>query len=493
MILVTMLISGCEVDRAGLLADAEEATHFDVRPPVICPGEPVTVQWLVPNPWEGCPGRFGSCSTLDNLSSRPVNLFSSLTGYGLWGDTVVFPPDDTWFDFQGTVCDERGCLDPIVRSRWVNVLHEGHGVVQGIFPGTCNRGPAHRPFWLNLSPCSRIVGICLTTRDPIILRASGAPETTLFPGSCTENFNHLNAPGAEFWARTMMALDPTEFCGDGMTSARPRPSTISVDIIIECVPEREGCGGGSTTAALISVPCGDGICNTEYEDSFNCPADCGGSEEIFVIEDEPPTPTPTGTPTSTPASPIMRSRKNANCRRGPSTAYGVVTSFLEGQELQLEGRNADNSWWWALLPESTAHCWVADSVVAVDGPVLELPVVAAPPLPTASRTPTPTPTPTLKPPKPKPSPPAAPTKLAISSRICGDQGYSVTLRWKDNAGNEDGYRVYRDAQLIATLKANITKYTDIPPGSGPYTYSVEAFNAAGVSSRPSVHEEGCLY
>ncbi|NIS81777.1 MAG: hypothetical protein GTO14_16570, partial [Anaerolineales bacterium] len=90
-------------------------------------------------------------------------------------------------------------------------------------------------------------------------------------------------------------------------------------------------------------------------------------------------------------------------------------------------------------------------------------------------------------------PPAAPTKLAITERVCSDTAYIVILGWKDNAGNEDGYRVYRDAQLIATLGKNATSYTDNPPGSGPYTYNVEAFNGAGASSRPSVLEEGCLY
>jgi Zn-dependent metalloprotease len=111
-----------------------------------------------------------------------------------------------------------------------------------------------------------------------------------------------------------------------------------------------------------------------------------------------------------------------------------------------------------------------------------------PPLITATPTVTPTHTYT-----PKPSLPAAPGKLVISERVCDGQEYSVTLGWVDNAKNEDGYRVYRGKELIATLKPNATSFTDKPPGSGPYTYGVEAFNSAGASQRPTVYEEGCLY
>ena len=88
--------------------------------------------------------------------------------------------------------------------------------------------------------------------------------------------------------------------------------------------------------------------------------------------------------------------------------------------------------------------------------------------------------------------PAAPSKLAITDRKCTSQKYSVTLGWNDNAEDETGYHVYRNGALIATLGADATSYTDNPPGSGPYTYSVEAFNAAGASAQPTVNEAGCL-
>jgi hypothetical protein len=275
------------------------------------------------------------------------------------------------------------------------------------------------------------------------------------------------------------------------------PPAVPVDGI---VPEPGEEDSGSASEALVYVPCGDGVCNADYEDSLSCPIDCGEpeSDDSPLIVPEVITPIPSDTPISLPNDPRARFTINAHCRRGPGTAYDIVTSLFEGEEVMLEGRSADNSWWWARLPESTAHCWVADSVVVVDGPMLELPVVAAPPLPTDTPTATRTPTPTPKPPKPKPpkpqlSPPAAPSQLTIANKVCTDTKYRLTLEWFDGANNEDGYRVFRDGQLLATLGKNSNSYKENPPGSGPYTYGVEAFNPVGASGRPSVFEEGCLY
>jgi RNA polymerase sigma-70 factor (ECF subfamily) len=110
--------------------------------------------------------------------------------------------------------------------------------------------------------------------------------------------------------------------------------------------------------------------------------------------------------------------------------------------------------------------------------------------PAPTHTPTPTPSPTYT---PTLAPPAAPSKLVVLDRVCSDTTYTVTLSWTDNASNEEGFHVYRGKDLIASLKADTTSYKDSPPGSGPYTYGVEAFNAAGTSVRPSVSEDGCLF
>ena len=198
-----------------------------------------------------------------------------------------------------------------------------------------------------------------------------------------------------------------------------------------------------------------------------------------------PTPTPPLVPVS---APIGIFKQTGNCRSGPGGVYGAVTSYSQGTQVTLEGRNSDSTWWWVLRPEVGGHCFASGSVLDLSGPTASLPIIAAPPTPTTAPSPTsaPSPTPSLQ-------PPAAPNKVAISSRVCDSKSYSVVVGWNDTATNEGGYRLFRDGNLIATLGANATGYTDAPPYGGPYTYGVEAFNAAGTSSRPTVVESGCIY
>jgi hypothetical protein len=55
---------------------------------------------------------------------------------------------------------------------------------------------------------------------------------------------------------------------------------------------------------------------------------------------------------------------------------------------------------------------------------------------------------------------------------------TMNLAWTDHSNSEEGYRVYRDKQLIATLAPNSTTFIDaafVAAGS-TLSYSVEAFN-----------------
>ena len=115
-------------------------------------------------------------------------------------------------------------------------------------------------------------------------------------------------------------------------------------------------------------------------------------------------------PTVTPTAPVIFSiptftfSKNAFCRKGPSVAYEDVTAFLQGQSVQIDGRNQDEPrWWWVLIPASSGHCWVSDSTGSASGPLDGVKVVSAPPLP-------PSPTPTATPLPPTPTPTATPKK-----------------------------------------------------------------------------------
>ncbi len=79
--------------------------------------------------------------------------------------------------------------------------------------------------------------------------------------------------------------------------------------------------------------------------------------------------------------------------------------------------------------------------------------------------------------------PLAPTELNATAT-----GRSVTLNWKDNAFNEDAYRLYRDSELIADkIAADSVSYTDsrLEP-EHEYTYRLTAYNSAGESEPASI-------
>jgi hypothetical protein len=161
---------------------------------------------------------------------------------------------------------------------------------------------------------------------------------------------------------------------------------------------------------------------------------------------------------------------NAFCRKGPGTEYGTAAGYEAGQETELIGRSEPGRppWWY-----TTLRCWVSDSTVETRGPVDELPIIQAPP----------SPVPVL--------PPADPARLRLTNMVCDAKQYQITIGWIDQASNEDGYRIYRDGSLIATLGPNTTSYTDSPPRPGPHTYEVEAYNSGGASGRLSVQDKGC--
>jgi|GEM_PF-3939263 len=71
--------------------------------------------------------------------------------------------------------------------------------------------------------------------------------------------------------------------------------------------------------------------------------------------------------------------------------------------------------------------------------------------------------------------PGQPTNLTATSPSCN----RVNLTWSDNSGNEQGYQVYRNSALIATLGSNVTSYQDNSvAGESSYTYTVYAYRGS---------------
>jgi len=60
----------------------------------------------------------------------------------------------------------------------------------------------------------------------------------------------------------------------------------------------------------------------------------------------------------------------------------------------------------------------------------------------------------------------------------GGATMTMNMAWADRSNSEEGYKVYRDEQVIATLAANSTFYVDVAfvATGKTLSYSVEAFN-----------------
>jgi hypothetical protein len=80
----------------------------------------------------------------------------------------------------------------------------------------------------------------------------------------------------------------------------------------------------------------------------------------------------------------------------------------------------------------------------------------------------------------------------VSNQTCNGNVYIVRLSWNDVA-NENGYKVYRDGALIATLGSGTTTYDDVSPNYQPHSYRVDAFNGDSSASSSTKNSEGCVY
>lgn len=188
-----------------------------------------------------------------------------------------------------------------------------------------------------------------------------------------------------------------------------------------------------------------------------------------------PNATPTGgaistaTPgTGTPGAALLTVDSNTNCREGPGTTYKVVIILVPGTNYQMISRTEDNKYWIVTEIGKANQCWVPAEMSNALGNTSLLPVTT-PSAPTASAS----------------GLPAAPTSLKYnySCAFNADASYTITvsLGWSDRSDNEQGFYVYRNGTLIATLGPGTTSYTDIFVGTSSQlnSYQIASFNATG--------------
>ena len=69
--------------------------------------------------------------------------------------------------------------------------------------------------------------------------------------------------------------------------------------------------------------------------------------------------------------------QQAHCRYGPGTAYLHAADLYPGDKGSVDGRNASGTWLWYQPANLERHCWVAASVVTIQGDASALPVVTS--------------------------------------------------------------------------------------------------------------------
>lgn len=204
------------------------------------------------------------------------------------------------------------------------------------------------------------------------------------------------------------------------------------------------------------------------------------------------TPEFTATPelTGTPTVPEVTVSTNTNCRTGPGLAYQIIGALVIGQKGIVVGKNSATGYWIINNPGSTGTCWLFPQYATVSGDTSKLQEYAIPPTPTPTSTSTPTATPTLASP--------APVNNVNIAIVCTADGlnfkHSGMLTWEDKSNNEDGFNIYVNNTLIASIPANSTSH-NVPQGVSMLAgtasiFEVEAFNGAGKAAKKSI-TKGC--
>lgn len=190
-----------------------------------------------------------------------------------------------------------------------------------------------------------------------------------------------------------------------------------------------------------------------------------------AAELNPPTSTPPPA-TATLEAPALYTNQNVKCRTGAGANFQVVTSFPPGTKVDMVGKDSADGAWLVQVPGSPETCWVLAQDASPSGDFQRLPEMT--PQPSSQK------------------PPTQPASINWPFFCEYEQGvtYKVTtdLSWFDAANDANGFRVYRGDTLITDVSVGTTSYTDtteVTIGSN-LTYSVEAYNDAGVSPRRSV-------
>lgn len=210
-------------------------------------------------------------------------------------------------------------------------------------------------------------------------------------------------------------------------------------------------------------------------------ANNGGQPVASAGPQETATPEFTATPgpTETPSIPQVTVSTDTNCRTGPGVVYDNIGALFIGQVGTVVGKNSQTGYWIINNPGKTGTCWLYPQYATVTGNTANLQEYSIPPTPTPTATSTPTQTPTPSIPAPINNPTI--TKVCIPL-VLPTYNYTGVLNWEDKSNNENGFNIYFNGALFASVPANSTSFAlpPLPLATGtPAKWGVEAFNSAG--------------
>jgi hypothetical protein len=117
-----------------------------------------------------------------------------------------------------------------------------------------------------------------------------------------------------------------------------------------------------------------------------------GDDSVEGSEAESPQAgeTPTITVTPTLGAPIVHVSVDTNCRFGPGDVYDYQGALLVGEESEVAGKLADESFWYIENPDAPPpYCWIWGAYASITGDKSGIPILTPPPTPTPEYTPTP--------------------------------------------------------------------------------------------------------
>lgn len=101
-----------------------------------------------------------------------------------------------------------------------------------------------------------------------------------------------------------------------------------------------------------------------------------------------PTLSPTGTPTSTPIPEAVVDANELNLRTGPGVVYNIIGVLHQGDNLEIQGRTADNKWLQVASANLDVLGWVSVEFISIINTDLNtIPIAVIPPTPSSTPTP----------------------------------------------------------------------------------------------------------